>query len=226
MQFGWKQGVITLVFVSVVGAGFILSPATVIERVQTVLHSPWFPAVLLGLYLLRPFLGWPITALSVLVGYQYGILAGVPIAIVGAVGSTLIPYTGMRYFEFDSGILEWATEEFFSATGDFRGMIAARIAPVPAEATSLAAGAAEVRPLTFVLGTAIGEIPWAIAAVTIGHSMYRLTLSEVSFSPWLIAATAIAAVVLVAGPAYRLLRHTARGKRTDRVPHRSGDPPR
>lgn len=228
MQFGWKQGVVTLIVVSIIGAGLIFSPDAVFERAQTVLNSPWFPVLLIGLYVIRPFLAWPITALSALVGYQYGVLLGVPIAILGAVGSTLIPYTTMRYFEFDSGLLEWATaesEDFFSTTGDLRGMIAARIAPVPAEATSLAAGAGDVRPVTFVLGTAIGEIPWAIAAVTIGHSMYRLTLSDVSFDPWLIAATAVAALVLIAGPAYRLFkhtsdrRHTGEATRSSRKPH-------
>ena len=215
MQVGWKKGLIVLGFGSLIAIGVLIGPGPLIERLQAVLNSPWFPVVLVGLYLVRPFLGWPITVLSALVGYKYGILYGVPIALLGAVGSTLIAYAGMRYFEFDSGVLGWAADEsgdFFSSAGDLRGMLAARIAPVPAEATSLAAGAAEVRPSTFILGTAIGEIPWAVAAVTIGHSMYRLTLSDISFSPWLIAATVVASLIILAGPTYRLVTHdTVRG---------------
>lgn len=218
MQFGWKHGITTLGLVSLIAVGLLLGPGVVVERTQMSLNSPWFPVVLVGLYLVRPFLAWPISALSALVGYQYGILYGVPIAILGAVGSTFIAYAGTRYLEFDSGVLGWATEEsehFFSSTGGLRGVIAARVAPVPAEATSLAAGAADVRPGKYVLDTAIGEIPWAFAAVTIGHSMYQLTLSDVSFSPWLIGATAIAAIIILAGPVYRFFQHTTRGGHID-----------
>lgn len=222
MQIGWRKGAIALGLVAVVAAGLIVGPGVVVDRVRAVLDSPWFPVLLVGLYLVRPFLGWPITALSALVGYKYGILYGVPIAILGAVFSTLVPYTWTRYFDFESGILGWAAEEsdqFFSSAGGLRGMLAARIAPVPAEAASLAAGAAEVRPRTFVLGTAVGEIPWAFAAVTIGHSMYRLTISNVSFSPWLLAATTVAAVVLLAGPAYQVFQHVTADGGTDGSVH-------
>lgn len=210
MEVSGKRILITLGIAAMVGAGLVLNPATVIRHARTILNSPWFPVVLIGLYLVRPFLGWPITALSVLVGYKYGLLFGVPIALLGAIASTFIPYMGMRYLEFDSDLLGRAAEEsehFFSETGGLRGTIGARIAPVPAEATSIAAGTADVRPSDFVLGTAIGEIPWAVAAVTIGHSMYRLSLSDVSFNPWLMVATLVAALLIVAGPAYRLIGH-------------------
>lgn len=94
---------ITLGIGAAIGAGLVLNPATIIRHAQTIRNSSWFPAVSIGLYLSRPFLGWPITALSVLVGYQYGRPLGVPIAVLGAVASTFIPYLGVRYLEFDSG---------------------------------------------------------------------------------------------------------------------------
>lgn len=62
-----------LILAALVLAGIIYSPATVIEHFQTVFYSPWFPVVLLGLYLARSLLAWPITGLAVLVGYRYGI---------------------------------------------------------------------------------------------------------------------------------------------------------
>ena len=201
-----KQALVTVALAVLIGVGLLLSPDVLLTRAGAVLRSPWFPLVLLGLYLIRPFLAWPITGIAVLVGYRYGLVAGVPIALAGAVVSTLIPYAAVRYFEFDSGLLGRAaedSEEFFSETGDLRGLIAARVAPFPAEATSLAAGAAHVSPPTFVIGTLIGETPWAVAAVMIGHSMHRLSLSNVSFDPWLLAATAAATLVLVGGPLYR-----------------------
>lgn len=204
-----RRGVLTAVLLALVALALVFRPRAVLSTVRALLDSPYFPLVLVGLYVVRPFLAWPITALSALVGFQYGLVVGVPVALAGAVMSTLIPYSAVRYFGFDSGVLGWAEDEsdrFFDATGDFRGLLAARIAPVPAEAVSLAAGAAHMRPSVFVPGTLIGELPWAVAAVLIGHSMHKLTLSDVSFDPWLLAVTAIAGLVLLAGPTIQFVR--------------------
>lgn len=95
---------------------------------------------------------------------------------------------------------------FVEVVGDLRGLVAARVAPVPAAATSLAAGAAHVRPRTFIAGTIVGELPRAVSAVLIGHSMDQFTLDEVSFDPLLLVATAIAGLLLLVGPAVGLFR--------------------
>jgi len=209
MEIGTRRGVLTATLLALVALALVFRPRTVLSTVRALLDSPYFPLVLVGLYVARPFLAWPITALSALVGFQYGLVVGVVVALAGAVLSTLIPYSAVRYFDFDSGVLGWAEDEsgrFFEATGDFRGLLAARVAPVPAEAASLAAGAAHVRPSVFVAGTLVGELPWAVAAVLVGHSMHRLTLSDVSFDPWLLAVTAIAGLVLLAGPTIKFVR--------------------
>lgn len=192
-----------------VAIALVLRPSALLDVFRAVLDSPWFPVVLVLAYVVRPFLAWPITVLSALVGFQYGLVFGIPIALAGATFSTFIPYAAVRYFDFDQGVLGWAADEsdaFFHATGDLRGMLAARIAPVPAEATSLAAGAAHVKPGTYVLGTILGELPWAVAAVLVGHSMHQLTLSEVEYSPWLLVATAVAGALLLAGPTFKFVR--------------------
>jgi len=188
--------------------GVVLSPGAAIERLRAVLFSPWFPLALAGLYLLRPLLAWPITALSVLVGYRYGLAVGVPLALAGAVATSLLPYAVARCAGVDEGVLGWAqsgTERFFAATGDFRGVIAARLAPTPAEVISVAAGIGRVSVPAFVAGTAVGELPWTIAAVVAGHSMRRLSPSGVAaVDPALAAGGTLAAVLLISGPAYRL----------------------
>lgn len=212
MDVPYKRVIGALVVAALLVAGFVFSPATVIDRARAVLYSPWFPAVLLVLYLVRPLVAWPITALSVLVGFRYGVVVGVLVALAGAAVSTFVPYAAVRYLDVDGGLLGEAvdeSEEFFDATGDLRGLVAARVAPVPAEATSLAAGAAHLRPSTFVVGTVLGEIPWAVAAVLVGHSMHRLSVSNVTISPWLIVATVVAALALVAGPTVRFVRRFA-----------------
>lgn len=192
-----------------VALGLLVSPKAVTGLVEAVLFDPWFPAVLLGLYLVRPLLAWPITALSVVVGFRYGVTVGLPIALAGAVLTSFVPYVTARYVRSDIGWIGWATdgsERFFAATGDLRGVIAARLAPTPAEAISLAAGFARVSAPAFALGTAIGELPWTVAAVVVGHSMHRLSLVGVGFDPALLLAGLVAAMVLLVGPAYRHVR--------------------
>ena len=175
--------------------GVALSPTAAIDRLRSLLSSPWFPLVLAGLYLLRPLLAWPITALSVLVGYRYGLVVGVPLALLGAVLTSLIPYAVARYVDTGAGWIgraEAGSERFFTAAGDLRGVTAARLAPTPAEVISVGAGMARVSLPAFVVGTAVGELPWTVAAVLAGASMHRLV------------GGLVAAAVLLAAPAYRL----------------------
>lgn len=192
-----------------------LSPNAVLDQAQRLLFSPWFPAVLVGLYLVRPFLAWPITALSVVVGYRYGIVVGLPLALLGAAGTSLIPYVAARYLRPEAGLLgrvTGGTERFFSATGHLRGVIAARLAPTPAEVISAAAGMARVSVPAFVVGTIVGELPWTIAAVVLGSSMHRLSLNASVIDPNLVIVGIVGALLVLAGPAYRY----ARG-RTERI---------
>lgn len=188
------------------GAALVASPEAMITRVRDTLHSPWFPVILVGLYLARPFLAWPITLLSALVGYRYGFVVGVPLALVGAAGTSLIPYVAGRRLPPDGrvlGRLVGGSRRYFTATGDLRGVIAARFAPTPAEPVSAAAGAARVPATAFVLGTLVGELPWTIAAVALGTSLGAFDPSRISIDWRLAAIGAVAAGVVLAGPAYR-----------------------
>lgn len=208
-----RRGLATVaVAAALVAAGLLVSPGTLLDRLGALLFSPWFPLVLVGLYLLRPALAWPITALSVLVGYRYGLALGLPVALVGAVGTSLVPYAVAGHLRTETGWIGRATEgseRYFSATGDLRGVIAARLAPTPAEAISAAAGVARVPVGAFVVGTLIGELPWTAAAVLAGHSMRRLSLADAAPDPWLVAVLALVAALVLVGPAYRFARRRA-----------------
>lgn len=187
----------------------VLSPNAILDQVQRFLFSPWFPALLVGLYLVRPFLAWPITALSVLVGYRYGVVVGLPLALFGAAGTSLIPYSVARYLRPEAGLLGRVTggsERFFSATGHLRGVVAARLAPTPAEVISAAAGMARVSVPAFVVGTIVGELPWTIAAVVLGSSMHQLSLTASVIDPNVLIVGIIGALLILAGPAYQYAR--------------------
>lgn len=207
-----RHAVAGLVVAGLLALGIVLSPGDAAELVRTWLYSPWFPLMLAGLYLLRPLLAWPIMALSILVGYRYGLAVGLPVALVGTVVTSLIPYAAGRYYRDTpgpfAGVVD-GTERFFQATGGLRGVVAARLAPAPAEPVSIAAGVGRVSVGAFVVGTAIGELPWTVAAVLAGHSLSRLSIDGVTaVSPWLVVAGLAVAVALVAGPAYRWYRDT------------------
>jgi hypothetical protein len=61
-----RRGVLTAAVAAVlVAVGLLVSPMALLDRLGGLLFSPWFPFVLLGLYLVRPALAWPITPLSV-----------------------------------------------------------------------------------------------------------------------------------------------------------------
>lgn len=186
----------------------LVSPGAVLSRVRPLVHGPWFPVLLVGLYLVRPFVGWPISLLSALVGYRYGLVVGLPVALAGAVVTSLPPFAAGRYVPPGDGVLGRlvrGSERYFSRVGHLRGLIAVRLVPTPAEATSTAAGAAGVSLPVFVLGTLLGELPWTVAAVLAGRSLARFDPSSLEPDPGLVVAGILVAVLLVAGPAYRYL---------------------
>lgn len=195
---------------ALLAAAVALSPAAAVDRLRWALHSPWFPVVLVGLYAVRPLVAWPITLLSALVGYRYGVAVGVPVALVGAVATSLLPYAvGRRYGPSATGIagrLADGSARFFGSVGGLRGVVAARLVPTPAEAISAAAGAGGVRLRAFVVGTAVGELPWTVAAVGVGASLGQFAVSPLGPDPALVAGSALLAALVLAGPLYRWSR--------------------
>lgn len=196
-------------FLAVVLVGLrVVPPPVLFERADSLAARPALAAaVLLALYLVRPLLAWPISALSVLLGYLYG-PAAVPIALAGAVVTTLPPYLAARRFGHDAGVLGRvgaAGERVRATVGDFRGVTASRLAPLPTDAVSYAAGLARVPPAPFVAGTAVGESPWVVAAVLVGASAGRVATRGPAADPLLLVGALCAALLVLAGPMYRHL---------------------
>ncbi len=192
-----------------VALGVAVSPSRALDALDALLYSPWFPVVLAGLYLARPFLAWPIAVLALLVGYRYGVALGVPLALSATVTTSLIPFVGARYFRAEDGVfgrLTGGSRRFFEVTGDLHGVIAARLAPAPTEAVSVAAGLADVSTPAFVAGTAVGQLPWTVVAVVAGHSMDHFSTAGFDgVDIPLVAAGAAVALAIVARSVYRYL---------------------
>lgn len=193
-------------------AALAFSPSAVARRVTALAAEPWlFVAALLAAYLLRPLVAWPISVLSVIVGFALG-PAGIPVALGGAVLTCLPPYLLARHVGHDAGLLGTLGDhgrDYFAATGDLRGIVAARLAPLPADPVSYTAGLAGVSPGQYALGTALGELPWVTAAVLVGASAEVVTTEGLHGGPAVIVGATALALLLLSGPAYRLAR--ARG---------------
>jgi uncharacterized membrane protein YdjX (TVP38/TMEM64 family) len=196
------------VVVAIAGtAALSTSPSELFAHAERLTARPALLGVaLVALYLARPLLAWPISALSILLGYLFGPTA-VPIALAGAVVTALPAYTLARYLGHDAGLLAKvgdAGSVVRRATGDLRGVIAVRLAPLPTDPVSYASGLAGVPLRPYVLGTALGELPWVVTAVLLGASMGELTASGASANPLLVVtALALAGLLALSGPAYR-----------------------
>lgn len=190
-------------------AAFLVSPTELLARTEALLARPLLLAITIGLlYLVRPLLAWPISALSILLGYLFGPVA-LPVALAGAVVTTLPAYLLARYLGHDAGVLARvgdAGEVIRGTTGDIRGIIAVRLAPLPTDPVSYTAGLAGVPLRPYVIGTALGEAPWVGAAVLLGASMGQLATTGVSTSPLLIGtAVSLALLFALSRPAYKRL---------------------
>ncbi|WP_276279374.1 TVP38/TMEM64 family protein [Halorussus caseinilyticus] len=198
-----------LALLAVVAAASVLAgPEHLLGLARRLADRPVvFGVLLVGVYLVRPLLAWPTTLVAVLAGYAYGPVAGFPVALAGTTASALLPFLVARYVGAGSGLvarLGDSGERFFAATGDLRGMVASRLAPAPSDPVSAAAGLSGVSTGAFVAGTAVGEVPWTVAAVLAGSSLDRLSTAGLNAIGWeLLAAAAAVAVALLAGPAYR-----------------------
>jgi len=197
----------------VVAVALTLSPDAAIGAVDAAADEPaTFLAVAVALYLVRPLALWPPTLVAVVVGYGLGIAAGVPVALAGAVLTSVPTYAAARWVSAGNDCapverLAGVGGGYFGSAGDLRGVVAARLAPIPADAVSCAAGLSAVPLRAFAIGVLVGELPWTVVAVVVGSSLSTITargLGGVGMP--LAAATTIAAALLLAGPAYERLQ--------------------
>jgi len=183
-----------------------VTPAAAFAWADAVAARPLQYGLLLAVAtLVRPAVAWPPTALSVAVGYGYGPL-GVPLALVFVVLTSLPPYWFGGHTATE-GRVTAAGNQLLAETGSLRGLIGARLLPIPSDLVSVGAGATAVRLRPFLATTAVGELPWAILGVLAGHSLSRLQQRGLSgeVDLWILVGLTAAGVLLLAGPCYRLL---------------------
>ncbi len=202
-------------------ASLMVSPTETIAALESITGDPSaFAVAVVALYAIRPLFAWPTTPLAFVVGYGYGVTLGIPVALVGVV-STVIPVFLLTRWVVatDStdtcsvlpfgGLLEWSRDivaTYYDTAGPVRGVAASRLAPIPSDVSTCAAAVSGVRLRHLVVGTALGELPWTVAAVVVGASAASITsdgLGEIGLT--LVFVCTLAAFALLAGPLYRFV---------------------
>lgn len=190
-----------------VAAAIWFSPDRVVEELVALESRPVaFGLVLCVLYLFRPLFAWPISPISALVGFVLGVELGVPVALAGAVATSVPPYLLARWAASEQGffgVLGRSGRRIVEVTGATRGVVAARLSPVPADPVSYGAGFAGVSLRPYLVGTLVGEIPWVLVEVTAGASMRALSVSGMITGLHVLVISVAVSILIVARPAYR-----------------------
>lgn len=187
-------------------AAFLTSPSWVLRSLEWLAADPVrFGLACLGLALVRPLVAWPATLVAVAVGYGYGV-EGFPFALGLFVATSVPPYVVARYLGGD-GPMATAGARLFATAGGTRGVAASRLLPTPSDVVSVGAGVSGVRVGPYLIGTAVGETPWAAVGVVAGSSLDSLTGGTAGgvVDLRLVVAGIVAAAALLAGPTYRYL---------------------
>lgn len=208
---GVGYAVAGVLLAAVAAFAWLSSPDVVLASVTRLAADPLrFGVVLLALTAVRPFLAWPTTLLAVVVGFGYG-WGGVPIGVALLVATAILPYGLARAgrvrvrsdFRTADRICR-AGERLADEAGSARAVAATRFLPIPSDVVSIGAGASGIRLRSFLLGTAVGELPWVIVGVAVGVSIDRLAAGELSVvDPTAFVAMAGVGTLLLVGPVYR-----------------------
>ena len=186
----------------------LLSPARVVAGLDGLADRPLvFAAALVVLYLARSLFLWPVTFVSVLLGYLYDPWLAVPVALAGAALTGVVPFLVARHVVPGAGLFATVGdfgERAVGSVGAFRSVVVARLVPIPTDAVSYAAGLSEVSLPTFVVATGVGELPWTLLAVAAGNSMRTLSIEGFSVEPSVVLGLLALALLLLAGPVYRM----------------------
>jgi uncharacterized membrane protein YdjX (TVP38/TMEM64 family) len=195
----------------VAAVAWVASPEAAVARLGRLADDPVrFGVALLALTAVRPLLAWPTTLLAVAVGFGYG-WVGVPLGVALLVATAILPYrlaragrVRVRGASRTADRLCDAGERLAAAAGSLRAVAATRLLPVPSDAVSVGAGVAGVGTRPFLLGTAVGELPWVIVGVAVGVSLDRIAAGDLTAAdPTVLIAMAGTGALLLAGPAYR-----------------------
>lgn len=195
--------------VVVLTAAWATDPERALSAIARLADRPLaFGAALLAVAAVRPFLAWPTTPIAIAAGYGYGPW-GIPVGVVLLTLTAVPPYVA-AVRAVPRGRISEAGARLIDAGGGVRTVVASRLLPAPSDAVTVACGAARVPPRPFLVGTAVGELPWVVAGVLIGASAESLLAGDATVDLRFVAGFALLGGLLLAGPVYETI---TRGRR-------------
>jgi uncharacterized membrane protein YdjX (TVP38/TMEM64 family) len=159
---------------------------TLIEALEVLAGSPWAPAGVFALYLLRPVLLLPITVINLASGFVLGLAGGLPLALVGTLASATVGYSIGRALA--SGATGTVSGSRPGLPGTlqrhgFVSVVAGGLMYLHADAVNLPAGMLRIRYPLFLAGITVGNSLTMTSAVLAGASAQGLGDASVQLQP-------------------------------------------
>jgi uncharacterized membrane protein YdjX (TVP38/TMEM64 family) len=151
-------------------------------------------AAILGIYLAIALMGLPVSWFTAVVGFLWGAWSAVAIASVGTTAGAMLAF-GVGRWVFAPRVGAWIARKprmsaLARAVGEsgFKIVVLTRLSPLsPFGATSYAFSVMPIRPLPFLLGTALGKIPGNVFYAFLGagaHSLVGAISGDAPIPPW------------------------------------------
>lgn len=139
----------------------------------------WAFLAFIIIYAIRPLVLFPATLLTLAGGLLFGPVVGIAATVIGANASAMVAYWIARNLGFESaedpdaaGLMKrWANR---MRAESFVTILLMRFAFLPYDLVNYAAGFLRIRPLSFLLATALGSLPGTISFTLAGASITSL----------------------------------------------------
>src|SRR5215210_570446 len=179
----------------------LADPAYVREVLARFSASPWGPALAVGIFVAGGLVAFPLVILIAGTAATFGPWLGFGVATTGALASAFVTYViGSRISAEAMRVLLGPRLERLREKFVRRGVLAVaavRLVPVaPFTFVNLAAGAVQIKPLDYMLGTLLGLAPGLLVMSALGHQVFRV-LTEPTLFEVTVLLTAVAAWIAV-----------------------------
>ena len=155
-----------------------VTPQAVGEWAAILASQPAGPLIVIGAYTLATLTMFPRPLITLAAVVAFGPLQGFAYAMVGMLGAALLTYYGGRAVRRDT-IRRLAGARLNRLSHELRrrgllSVVAVRLVPVaPFIVVNMVAGAARIRLVHYMLGTAIGLLPGTLAATLFGGQLHN-----------------------------------------------------
>lgn len=172
------------------------------QFIDTARGEQWALLAFVVVYALRPIVLFPASLMTIAGGLLFGPVLGVGATIVGANASAMVAYWLARSLGFErehdpdtAGLMaRWSTR---MRTNSFETIMVMRLAFLPYDLVNYAAGLLRIRPVAFLLATAIGSLPGTVSFSLAGASIESLEDGPSGIDPRVLVASVVLFILSV-----------------------------